>query len=175
MENNYVILVDKNDHELGVADKIEAHTTKPLLHRAITVLLFDDKNEALITKRSKEKLLWPLIWETTCSTHPYKNESYEACAKRRLKEELGIEVVARVIDKIIYSSKDADRGSENEVCALLVGKINQPIKINPNEVMETKFIALDQLRKDIQKKPQDYAPWLVLSLESLERLNISQI
>ena len=172
---NYVVLVDKNDEELGLADKIEAHTTKPQLHRAITVLLFNDKNEILITKRSKGKLVWPLIWETTCSTHPFENESYEECAKRRLKEELGIDVTTKVVDKIIYSSKDGDRGSENEVCALLIGEINQSVSVNPAEIAETKFIVLDQLRKDVKKNPQEYASWLVLSLESLERLNISKV
>jgi len=172
--NDYVILVDKEDNELGIANKIEAHTTKPQLHRAITILIFNEKNEVLITKRAKEKLLWPLIWETTCSTHPFKNENYEDCTRRRLKDELGIDVAAKVVDKIIYSSKDGDRGSENEVCALLVGKINQPIKINPSEVAEAKFIALNQLKKDIKKTPQEYAPWLALSLKSLERLNITQ-
>lgn len=165
--NDYVILVNKNDHEIGLADKIEAHTIKPQFHRAITVLLFNNKNEVLITRRSAKKLVWPMVWEASCSTHPFKNESYEDCAKRRLKEELGINTEAKVVGKIIYSAKDADRGSENEVCALLTGKIKQSYVINLDEIAEAKFITINELKADIRKNPANYAPWLALALEKL--------
>ena len=38
-----VILVDKNDKEIGSMEKQEAHV-KGLLHRAFSVFVFNDKN-----------------------------------------------------------------------------------------------------------------------------------
>lgn len=39
-----VILVDTNDHPLGITDKLEAHR-QGLLHRAILVFIFNHKGE----------------------------------------------------------------------------------------------------------------------------------
>ncbi len=168
MKDNYVILVDENDNELGIADKIDTHTIKPQLHRAITVLLFNDKNEILITKRSAKKLLWPLFWETTCSTHPLKNESYEDCAERRLKEELEITTKVKIIDRFVYEALEKN-GAEKEYCVLLIGKVKQQ-KINPdkNEIANYKFVALGKLKCDIKKNPGQYTPWLKLALKKLK-------
>jgi isopentenyl-diphosphate delta-isomerase len=167
MKKDYIMAVDEKDNELDLVDKIKAHTTKPQLHRAITCLLTNKKGEYLITKRAKSKLLWPEIWETSCSTHPLQNESYEVCAERRIKEELGVEVKIKLIDKFVYRTKYKNIGSENEVCALLVGKIEKPIKPDKNEVSDYKFISSGELKKEMQKKPDSYAPWLKIAVEKL--------
>ena len=53
-----VILVDKNDNEVGTMEKQEAHV-KGLLHRAFSVFIFNDKNELLY----KEEQLINIILE----------------------------------------------------------------------------------------------------------------
>ena len=44
-----VILVDENDNELGLMEKMEAHQ-KGLLHRAFSVFLLNDSNQLLLQK-----------------------------------------------------------------------------------------------------------------------------
>ena len=46
MENN-VILVDENDKEIGTMPKLEAHK-KGLLHRAFSIVIWNEKEEMLI-------------------------------------------------------------------------------------------------------------------------------
>ena len=167
MGKNKIIIVDENDNQIGLADKIEAHTTKPQLHRAITCFLKNEKGEYLITKRAKTKLLWPEIWETTCSTHPNENESYEACTERRLKEELDIDTKVKLKDKFVYRAPYKNIGSENEVCALLVGGISGPVNPNKNEIADYKFVNLEELQEDIKNHPKLYAPWLETALKKL--------
>ena len=42
-----VILVDKQDNEIGTEEKMKAHSNGGQLHRAISVFLFNDKGETL--------------------------------------------------------------------------------------------------------------------------------
>ena len=51
---DYVILVDKNDNEIGTEEKILAHQKK-LLHRAFSIFLFNDNLEILLQKRAPNK------------------------------------------------------------------------------------------------------------------------
>ena len=85
----HVILVDKLDQEIGLMEKIEAHK-KGLLHRAISVFIFNDKEELLIQRRALGKYHSPGLWSNAACTHPRLNESPLKAAQRRLEEEMGI-------------------------------------------------------------------------------------
>jgi isopentenyl-diphosphate Delta-isomerase len=84
-----VILVNKEDEPIGLMDKLEAHE-KGVLHRAVSVFIFNSNNELLIQRRSLEKYHTPGIWSNTACSHPRNNESTLSCANRRLFEEMGI-------------------------------------------------------------------------------------
>ncbi len=47
----FVILVDENDNQLGLMEKMEAHE-KGMLHRAFSVFLFNSKGEMLLQQRA---------------------------------------------------------------------------------------------------------------------------
>ena len=49
-----VILVDENDSPLGEMEKLEAHQ-KALLHRAVSVFIFNSNNKLLLQKRALSK------------------------------------------------------------------------------------------------------------------------
>ena len=52
-----LIIVNKNDEKIGLEDKLKCHLGKGILHRAFSIFVFNDKNELLIQKRSKLKML----------------------------------------------------------------------------------------------------------------------
>ena len=54
-----LILVDGGDAPKGYAEKVLCHSGDGRLHRAFTVLLFDDDGRLLLTRRSSTKMLWP--------------------------------------------------------------------------------------------------------------------
>jgi len=170
---NKIIIVNKNDCRQGLADQVMAHTIQPKLHRAITCFLFDKSHNILLQKRSGNKLLWPLCWDTSCSTHPKDGENYIQATQRRIKEELGVQkkIKLKLIDKFVYYAKYKDIGSENELCAVLIGEIDsQVIKPNRQEVAEIHFISLQGLKAKIKKQPSDYTPWLKLALRRLSTI-----
>ena len=55
----------------------------------------------------------------------------------------------------------------HEIVDIFVGKCksNHPIKINPNEVLETKWLSLNQLRNDIKKCPEMYTAWIKIYMK----------
>jgi isopentenyl-diphosphate delta-isomerase len=63
-----LVLVDENDNQVGVKEKIAAHLGDGDLHRAFSILIFNSKGETLVTQRSAEKMLWPLFWDSACAS-----------------------------------------------------------------------------------------------------------
>ena len=85
MKDEIIINVDENDNEIGFIEKLDAHI-KGVLHRAISVFIFNDNKELLLQKRFSGKYHSPGLWTNTCCTHPNKNEDTKYSANRRLKE-----------------------------------------------------------------------------------------
>ena len=104
MKDEIIINVDENDNEIGFIEKLDAHI-KGVLHRAISVFIFNDNKELLLQKRFSGKYHSPGLWTNTCCTHPNKNEDTKDAANRRLKEEMGIYSNLREIFSFIYYVK----------------------------------------------------------------------
>ncbi|PIN86322.1 isopentenyl-diphosphate delta-isomerase [Candidatus Woesearchaeota archaeon CG10_big_fil_rev_8_21_14_0_10_44_13] len=161
-----IVVVDEKDNFLREEEKSRCHEGEGMLHRAFSAFIFNDKNELLIQKRSRFKVLWPMHWSNSCCSHPIKGETYEGAAERRIREELGISCKMRLLFKFQYSAKYGDIGSENELCAVLAGRCGSKIKIGPDpkEIAEFKFVDVKELKKDIEKNPDVYTPWFKMEL-----------
>ena len=85
-----VILVDDNDVETGVMEKMQAHR-EGVLHRAFSIFIFNPKGEMLLQQRAINKYHSGGLWTNTCCSHPRPGEEITDAAKRRLFEEMGIE------------------------------------------------------------------------------------
>ena len=163
-----LVVVNKDDEKIGLEDKLKCHLGKGILHRAFTIFIFNSKNQLLIQKRSKNKFLWPLTWEASCSSHPLQNEDYITAGKKRLKKELGFSCRLKFQDKFRYQTKYKNIGSEYEVCALLIGKYNGRVIANPKEVTDWKWVDVKTLKKDLVKNPKKYCSWLKIALKLIK-------
>ncbi len=163
-----VVLVNEKDEEVGLENKKKAHLKEGILHRAFTIFIFNSKKQLLIQKRSKNKFLWPLSWEASCSSHPLPGEDYLTAAKKRLKRELGFSCKLKLLGRFQYQANYKNIGAEKEICALLIGKYNGKIKPNKKEIAEYKWVDLKELKKDLTKNPKKYAPWLKIALKYYE-------
>jgi len=159
-----VVLVDKNDKPLGLRDKTECHLGKGILHRAFSVFVFN-KDRVLLQQRSSEKFLWPLYWTNTCCSHPLPEESYKQAAQRRLKEEMGFVCAVQKIGAFQYQASYKDKGSENEVCAVLRGEYNGEVSADPKEVAAWKWVDFKELKKDVKLSPGKYTPWFKMEID----------
>ena len=71
----FVVLVDHQDQELGLMEKQQAHVAG-LLHRAFSVFIFNSNGELMLQQRAASKYHSPTLWTNTCCSHPRENESY---------------------------------------------------------------------------------------------------
>lgn len=165
MAEEFLILVDNNDNPIGTEEKVKCHLPNGKLHRAFTVLLFNEDKKLLLTRRSKSKMLWPGDWDGTVASHPRKTETYVSSAERRLPEEIGASCNLDYLFKFEYHVPYKDIGSENEICGTLIGQVPDSFetKLVPDEISEIKWAGLD-LFADIEKNPQDYCPWMLVAL-----------
>lgn len=165
-----LLLVNKKDKVIGTETKEKCHDGKGILHRAFSILILNSKNQVLLSKRSKFKRLWPLYWDNTCSSHLLKGEGYESAGKKRLKEEFGFNNPLKLIDKFQYQAPYKNVGSENELCALLIGEYDEEkIKPDKREIAGWKWMDFSQLQKDMKKNPKKYTPWFKIGVKRLKK------
>lgn len=162
-----VILVDEHDQQIGVMDKIEAHRHPAQLHRASSVLLHNSRGEWLIQQRSEYKIVGAGQWANTCCGNVRPRESYEECAQRRLREELGIvEVKLEKLAKFTYQVECNEEFGENEIDMIFVGEYEGLVKPSSKEVKKVRWLSAPDLLAELDKNQANFTPWtkLVLNL-----------
>lgn len=164
-----IIVVDSKDNIINFELKEMCHDGDGIKHKAFSVFIFNDKKQLLIQQRSRFKRLWPLYWSNSCCSHPRPNEGYKEAAERRLKEELGINCKLRYLYKFKYKTKYKNIGSENEICAVLIGKLENGFVLNPNpkEISDYKWVDLNQLTEDMKENLEKYTPWFRMEIKEL--------
>jgi isopentenyl-diphosphate delta-isomerase len=154
----YVVLVDENDNEVGLMEKMEAHE-KALLHRAFSIFLFNDKKELLLQQRAFSKYHSGGLWTNTCCSHPRKGESIEEAADRRLMEEMGITAPMEKAFSFIYKARFDNDLTEHELDHVVLGTFNGTPEINPEEVADWKYASMDSIASDMKANPDKYTAW----------------
>ncbi len=166
-----VILVDEQDNPVGMMEKIEAHE-KALLHRAFSVFVFNKKGELMLQQRAKEKYHSPLLWTNTCCSHQREGESNIEAGKRRLQEEMGFSCELEEVFSFIYKAPFDNGLTEHELDHVMVGKYEADPAINGEEVEAFKWMPLNEVKEDIENKPELYTEWFkIIFKESYEKIS----
>lgn len=168
-----VILVDKNDNEIGTMEKMHAHMNGGKLHRAISIFIFNKRGELMLQQRAFTKYHAKGKWSNTVCSHPRPGENIIAAAHRRLVEEMGFDCKLKEVFDFTYTADVGSNLTENEFDHVLFGEYDKEPKPNPDEAAGWKWVKLDELKKDIAKNPDNYTPWLRLMFDKvLEARNI---
>lgn len=156
-----VILVDEFDNPIGTAEKLDAHR-RNLCHRAFSVSIFRHRPhiEVLLQQRAGNKYHTPLLWTNTCCSHPRPGEDIIAAGQRRLKEEMGIDVPLTSLGHFHYIAHFDNGLTENEVDHVLVGEYDHDPVPDKNEVEAFRWVALDDLKTELNTAPERFTPWL---------------
>lgn len=160
----FVVLVNPEDDVLGLMEKQQAHING-LLHRAFSVFLFNDKGEMLLQKRASQKYHSPNQWTNAVCSHPRNGETYLDGAKRRLKEELGIETQLSEKFNFIYKADVGGNLWEHELDHVFVGNYDNDFNLNKEEVDEVRYISMQDLDKEISENPGNFTEWFKIILE----------
>jgi isopentenyl-diphosphate delta-isomerase len=163
----YVILVDEQDNQVGLMEKMEAHE-KGLLHRAFSVFIFNSKGEFLLQRRAISKYHSGGLWTNSCCSHPRDGESFLEAGKRRLQEEMGFVCELEKQFDFIYKSILDNELTEHELDHVMFGTYEGEINFNKDEVMDYKYVDLESLVSDMNTNPQNYTEWFKICFEEVK-------
>jgi isopentenyl-diphosphate delta-isomerase len=163
-----VVLVDRNDREIGTEEKLRAHEAGAL-HRAISVFVFDSHGRVLLQRRARQKYHSAGKWSNTCCSHPRPGESPVDAAHRRLGEEMGIDCALTPAFSFIYRA-ELDRGLiEHELDHVFVGTFTGAPKPDAREVASWGWMPMLALIADCATVPEEYTAWLPTALDEMIR------
>ncbi len=158
MREEKVVLVDKDDNQIGLMPKMEAHR-KGILHRAFSIIIFNSDRKILLQKRASTKYHTPNLWSNTCCSHQREGEDNLNAGKRRLNEEMGFVTNLFNFSSFIYRVEFSNGLIEHENDHIMLGVFDGVPRPNPNEVDEWKWIDIDILFKDMKINPEQYTAW----------------
>jgi isopentenyl-diphosphate delta-isomerase len=163
--NEFVILVDDQDKEIGIEEKIAAHQNGGKRHRAFSILIFNNKGELMLQQRAFKKYHCGGLWTNTCCSHPRPGEEILSAAHRRLQEEMGFDCELKEIFEFNYTAPLDHDLTENEHDHVFVGYYDLEPNINPLEAESWKWISIADLNEDIKNNPQNYTFWFKVILK----------
>lgn len=166
MEEN-VIIVDKNDNQIGLMPKLDAHK-KGILHRAFSVFVLNNNNEIMLQKRAYNKYHSGGLWTNTCCSHQREGENSIEAGKRRLQEEMGFETELKIITSFIYKVEFENGLTEHELDYLLIGKFFKSPVINKQEVADWKWMKIELIADDIKLNPNNYTSWFKIIFDKFQ-------
>jgi len=161
-----VILVNGQDEQTGVMEKMEAHQ-KGLLHRAFSIFIFNNRGEMLLQQRASSKYHSPDLWTNACCSHPHPGETTELAAFRRLREELGFETKLFEIFSFTYRAVFENGLTEHEFDHVFTGVYNQDPVIDPKEVEGFKWVSPEAIKTHMAKHPEVYTSWFCIAMQNI--------
>ncbi|SHM29794.1 isopentenyl-diphosphate Delta-isomerase [Flavobacterium xanthum] len=159
-----VILVNKNDEQIGLMPKLEAHE-KAVLHRAFSVFVLNSKNEIMLQQRASQKYHSPLLWTNTCCSHQREGETNIQAGSRRLFEEMGFKTELKELFHFIYKAPFDNGLTEHELDHVMIGYYDGEPVINPEEVESWKWMKIEEVKKDMELHPLLYTVWFKIIFE----------
>jgi isopentenyl-diphosphate delta-isomerase len=166
-ESENLILVDQQDRDIGTLDKAACHDGEGRLHRAFSLFIFNSAGELLLQQRSSEKRLWGGYWSNSCCSHPREGEDMAEATGRRLLQELGITCPLHFLYKFEYQASFGDEGSEHELCSVYLGRSDEQVVANRNEIEDWRFVHPQQLEKEMAEQPERFTPWFKMEWQKV--------
>lgn len=142
MEEYLEIINDKGEI-IGLALRSEVHGNPHLMHRVVHVLVFNEKGEILLQKRSMNKDVAPGKWDTSVGGHVNPGEDLLDSAIREMEEELGIK---RKDLKYLYSYVHTNPFETEHVTTFGVTH-DGSITFNKDEIEDVRFWSMDEIKE----------------------------
>jgi isopentenyldiphosphate isomerase len=146
-------VVNERDEVIDRKPRREVHRLK-LLHRAVHVLVFNSRGEVFLQKRSLKKDSHPGAWDSSASGHVDSGETYDPCAVREVREEIGLKLDAPPV-RLFKVEACAD--TDQEFVWVYRTESEGPFELHPEEISEGRWFNRDYVTRWVQEKPKDFA------------------
>ncbi len=167
MMEEFVILVDDDDNQVGVMEKMQAHM-EAVLHRAFSVFIFNSKGELMLQQRALTKYHSPGLWSNTCCSHPRPGEKTIDAAHRRMREEMGFDCPFTEAFSFIYKAPFTNELTEHEFDHVFIGISDELPVLNTDEAEAYRMATLDVIRKEMDEEPEKFSVWFRIAFDRVE-------
>lgn len=157
-----LILVDLEDHEIGTGEKLWVHQSDRL-HRAFSVFVIDG-DRMLLQRRNIHKYHSGGLWANACCSHPRAGETLEDAVRRRMLEELGVQAACEELFHFVYRTAYENGLTEYEYDHVFLCQYAGEVHPSQEEIEEVRWVAIEDLRKDVIENPASYASWFLIAL-----------
>ncbi|WP_426206063.1 NUDIX hydrolase [Pseudomonas sp. TWP3-1] len=143
--------VDEQDNLLGSLVRADLRE-RGLIGRGTYIMLFNSVGELCVHRRTLSKAIYPGYWDVAAGGMVQANETYAESAARELEEELGVSGVELTAHDRFYFEDTGNR----LWCSAFSAVWDGPLILQPEEVLEARFIPIEQVMQEIRQKP--YCP-----------------
>ncbi|MGI9157752.1 MAG: isopentenyl-diphosphate Delta-isomerase [Marmoricola sp.] len=168
-----VVLLDQQGRAVGTLPKSQAHHRDTPLHLAFSCYVFDDAGRVLLTRRALHKVTWPGVWTNSCCGHPAPGEDLADAVRRRVRQELGIELgtgldgLRLLLPRFRYRAVMDDGVVENEMCPVFVATTSDVVRPDPDEVDDVAWVPWTEFRTGVLDAGRPVSPWCVEQVTAL--------
>ena len=163
----HVVLVDPDDTPIGTLEKQQAHE-EGRLHRAVSVLVFNARGETLLHRRAAGKYHSGGQWTNACCSHPLPGEEPAAAARRRLREEMGIDAAVEPVFRFTYRAEVGPGLTEHEYDHVFAAHWMGEPAPDPDEVDGWRWAPAAELAAEAAARPTAFTPWFRMILARSE-------
>ena len=146
-------VVNEADEVVGQATRSRVHA-QGLMHRAVHVLVFNRRGELFLQKRSMKKDRQPGLWDSSASGHVDSGEDYDACARRELREEIGLQTTC-ALQKLF--KLPASQTTDQEHVWVYESYAEGPFRLHPDEIERGGWFPSPDVTRWVEDRPQDFA------------------
>ncbi|WP_274952591.1 isopentenyl-diphosphate Delta-isomerase [Angelakisella massiliensis] len=171
-KEDQLLLVDLYDNVTGYAFKSEAHR-RPMLHRAFSVFLFRGE-EMLLQQRAEEKYHSGGLWSNACCSHPRPGEKLEEAVRRRTMMEVGADCPMTEVFSFVYCHRFHEQLYEYEFDHVFVGEYDGPLRAEPTEVAQLRWVPIPQLEQELLTHPEQFSVWFLTAAPKMLALRREQ-
>ncbi|QTF08893.1 isopentenyl-diphosphate Delta-isomerase [Brenneria izadpanahii] len=161
-----VILVNENDEPTGIMEKQEAHE-KGVLHRAISVYIFNSQHQLLLQQRAQGKYHSGGLWSNTCCSHPSPGEDSLLAAHRRLYQEMGLRCPLTPMFTLTYHLPLDNGLIEHEFGHVYFGITDDVPNADPDEAEGFQYLSLEQITRQMDASPEAFTSWFKLTFSRI--------
>lgn len=170
-DTEQIVLLSEAGKPIGAAPKLASHHSNTPLHLAFSAYVFNKKGELLLTRRAKNKKVFPGVWTNSCCGHPAPEESVSDAVARRLGHELGLTPSSIRLALPDYRYRASMNGVvENEICPVYIVGVDDDPKPNNDEVGAWEWISWQDFRHRISLEPNQFSPWCREQSEQLDSI-----
>lgn len=142
-QEEHLEIVNEKGEVIGLALRSEIHGNPLLIHRVVHVLVFNEKGELLLQKRSLNKDFAPGRWDTSVGGHVGIGEELTLSVRREMEEELGItSCEIEYLYSYIHSNP-----YETELVTTYRCIYSGDILFNKKEIDDMRFWRLEEIRE----------------------------